>query len=307
MTLTLPRPVVSRPRIVAERDGGVFPALYLNAPTTDTTYSGLAFLSTNRALVISNGGKASGGEPPYSDAHLGLAFVDCEFDGDGAPGVKWGARLYDVVRGRFERCHFHDIELEHGAYLNTAGGVYVRACRFNRIGAQALQCVWRAPGFYPPDQVETAHPELADPSAAIHVEDVIATNCGKLSGIGRAGFALSFFGGPERIELVDILLRSEQPDFQAHGGTFNSFGCIMVEHRSRAVFENIALDYRRPDRALVQLSHVQDVRISALQSVHPGVLRLNNCARIELSGIEGPVQLQVDGKVEQLKGGGFKR
>lgn len=114
-------------------------------------------------------------------------FDHCEFTVEQDPfPAKWGALVYGLIEPVFENCYFHNVIKEHGIYPHMqAGGLY-NNCRFENIGAQAIQIVERAYEIWDPKG-------LLIPGN-IRVENSAFVNCGLLSGIGRASFALSFFG-----------------------------------------------------------------------------------------------------------------
>jgi hypothetical protein len=196
--------------------------------------------------------------------------------------------------------------LEHAIYANVAAGLVVSGCRFERIGAQAVQTVWRAK--------ETTHPELVDDDSLIIVEDSIAIGCGRIEGIGRAAFAFSFFDGPGEVIVRRCALRSHQPPFGHKAGNvgpqwFESFGAIMAQGHRRVELRELSIAYVNPDRPIIQLQNCPQVVLESIHVEYPALVRIKGCPSIVVAGCSGPVTLEVD-SVKLPAGtwsGGFSR
>jgi len=63
--------------------------------------------------------------------------------GDGAVGLKWGSREYNVPYRRFIDCDYTEIPKEHGLYVSNSGDTHLERCTFLRIGSQGAQWAHR--------------------------------------------------------------------------------------------------------------------------------------------------------------------
>jgi hypothetical protein len=281
------RPDLSLPTVEHTLSKGESAALELKQSSAGALYSRTLFAGAGRQVVIGYKGAKQ----------VGLRFSECQFraqaGADKLNNVFWLARLYELVACSFTSCDFRpesDAEMrEHAIYGNVAAGLLVSGCRFERIGAQAVQTVWDG------RESETAFPELRNDSSEIIVEDSIAIGCGREHGAGRAGFAFSFFPGPGEVLVQRCALRSHQRNFVAHGGTWNSYGAIMVSGHRLARIVDVDVDYRNPDRPAIQVENCPEIILRNVHIDEYAVVRIKGCARVVVENCTGWGILEVDG------------
>ena len=118
-----------------------------------------------------------------------------EHTADGKGESKWGAIPYGMVRPTFIDCVFRDVTKEHGLYAHMLVGAKFIRCKFINIGAQGIQAAERSAhhGGYETWDIERQSLPQRMPGE-IELIDCEVVNCGKPSGVGRASFALTFFG-----------------------------------------------------------------------------------------------------------------
>ncbi len=221
-------------------------------------------------------------------------FKDCIIEGapdrDGVIKTRWGVRAYDVIDWKFLHCEFRNIPDEHGCYLSAPGSVLWSRCRFENIGSQAIQVVYR---WQPPNLHETTNPALRDIGGLQHVQECLVLEVGKPSG-GRPSYALSFFEGPRcdvKIERCFIQTLGSQ-HLSDQGLPCASFGAIMVHDRPRVeLFDNF-VNYRKPDRDVIQIWNVEEVVIEGCE-VTEGLIELRNCGKVRVRGNRGGARLRV--------------
>ena len=172
--------------------------------------------------------------------HTGITFEDCTFTalrpGGGYFDARWGVRGDGACADwTFKGCRFVGIHSEHGAYLNTAGDVTFEECVFEDIAAQAVQCVWKGRSSVPPDVAGESFPGV------ISMRRCAVIDCGQYRGRGRAGFALSFFGGDQDVRLSGVLVRNDHTD-EAEG--WQPSGALNVDGRPSFVADRLRISYQ---------------------------------------------------------------
>lgn len=285
--MTRTRPRLAPPQIVHTVAKGETAALMLKQPSDGQIYERTLFTGSGREVVVGFKG----------EVQRDLTFSECRFEAqvgpDGLANTFWLARLYELVRASFIRCEFQPATqdarvLEHAIYGNVPAGLTVSGCRFERISSNAVQTVWNG------REGETMHPELADDLTYIVVEDSIAIGCGRADG-PRAAFAFSFFPGPGGVIVCRCALRSHQRAFNAHGGTWNSFGAIMAEGHREVGIHDVDVDYLNPDRPVIQLVNDGEVWIRNVHVEHAGLVRIKGCSRVHVEDCTGKATLEIDG------------
>lgn len=226
--------------------------------------------------------------------HRDFTFRECILEGaptaDGRLTTRWGVRAYDVIDWRFEHCEWRNIPDEHGCYLSAPGSVLWSQCKFEGIGSQAIQVVFRTD---PAHVHETSNPALREIGGLQHVVECLFLECGKPSG-GRPAYALSFFEGPKcdvRIERCYVQTR-ESHHLDHLGMPSSSYGAIMVHDRPRVEILDTYVDFRRPDRAVIQIWNVEEVVIQGCE-VPEGEIELRNCGRVLLRGNKGGARVVI--------------
>jgi hypothetical protein len=224
----------------------------------------------------------------------GFTFQECILEGapaaDGRLTTRWGVRAYDVIDWRFEHCEWRNIPDEHGCYLSAPGSVLWSQCKFEGIGSQAIQVVYRTD---PAHVHETSNPALREVGGLQQVVECLFLECGKPSG-GRPAYALSFFEGPRcdvRIERCYIQTR-ESHHLDHLGMPSSSYGAIMVHDRPRVEILDTFVDYRRPDRAVIQIWNVEEVVIQGCE-IPEGEIEIRNCGRVLLRGNKGGARVVI--------------
>jgi hypothetical protein len=254
-------------------------------PEVTSQASGSRLFQGQHHLAPAPGGSVMG---TLYHLHRDYTFRDCIFEGapgpDGRVTTRWGIRAYDVVDWSFLHCEWRNIPDEHGCYLSAPGSVLWRQCRFEGMGSQAIQVVYR---WEPPAAHETSDPRLRELGGLQHVDQCIFLECGKPTG-GRPAYALSFFGGPRcdvRIERSYIqTLESQHLDYL--GQPSSSYGAIMVHDRPRVEILDTYVHYRRPDRPVIQIWNVEEVVIQGCEVVE-GTIEIRNCGKVRLIGNTG--------------------
>jgi hypothetical protein len=236
-------------------------------------------------LAVSSGGAVLS---TFYREHRGFTFQECILEGapaaDGRLTTRWGVRAYDVIDWRFLHCEWRNIPDEHGCYLSAPGSVLWSKCKFEGIGSQAIQVVFRTD---PAHAHETSNPALGEIGGLQHVVECLFLECGKPSG-GRPAYALSFFEGPRcdvRIERCFVQTR-ESHHLDHLGLPSSSYGAIMIHDRPRAEILDTFVDYRKPDRAVIQIWNVEEVVIQGCE-VTEGEIELRNCGRVLLKDNKG--------------------
>jgi hypothetical protein len=224
----------------------------------------------------------------------GFTFQDCILEGapaaDGRLTTRWGVRAYDVIDWRFQHCEWRNIPDEHGCYLSAPGSVLWSQCKFEGIGSQAIQVVYRTD---PAHAHETSNPALGEIGGLQQVVECLFLECGKPSG-GRPAYALSFFEGPRcdvRIERSFVQTRGSH-HLDHLGMPSSSYGAIMVHDRPRVEILDTLVDYHRPDRAVIQIWNVEEVVIQGCE-VTEGEIEVRNCGRVLLKGNKGGARVTV--------------
>ena len=221
----------------------------------------------------------------------------CWLDGSGSTSVRWGIIAHGAKDWTFRRCLFRDIPDEHGLYLKSCWDLSFERCRFENIGSQAIQVVWR--------DHEAATPGICvDPygngrPAVQRVTECVFLEVGQPTG-GRPSYALSFFERepPTTPVFSDVLvercwLESQRYANQAmDGGPYYSYGAIMVHGRNRVVLDSNVVRYRRPNRAIVQIWNCAEVVLRG-GDYSEGLIDIRNCPKVTLAGLTGNAQVQV--------------
>lgn len=221
-------------------------------------------------------------------------FKDCIIesapDRDGQVKTRWGVRAYDVIDWKFVHCEFRSLPDEHGCYLSAPGSVLWSRCRFENIGSQAIQVVYR---WQPPDAHETTNTALRDLGGLQRVEECLFLEIGKPTG-GRPSYALSFFEGPRcEVEIEGCFIQTlGSQHLSDQGMPCASYGAIMVHDRPRVELRDTFVNYRKPDRDVIQIWNVGEVVIEGCE-VTEGVIELRNCGKVRVRGNRGGAQLRV--------------
>jgi hypothetical protein len=237
----------------------------------------------------------------FTEPHRNFTFQDCVFEGapgaDGVVRTRWGIRAYDVIDWRFLRCEWRNLPDEHGCYLSAPGSVSWQKCRFEGIGSQAIQVVFRTEGA---GASETSNPGLGKLGGLQHVAECLFLECGKPSG-GRPSYALSFFEGPSAdVRIEGCYLRTlSSPHLDPQGVPSSSYGAIMVHGRPRVELLDTFVHYARPDRDVIQIWNAEEVLIQDCEIVE-GTIELRNCKRVRVTGCTGGARLIVGSGVDYV-------
>lgn len=237
----------------------------------------------------------------FTEPHRNFIFQDCVFEGapgaDGVVRTRWGIRAYDVMDWRFTRCEWRNLPDEHGCYLSAPGNVTWQKCRFEGIGSQAIQVVFRTDGA---GAGETSNPSLRNMGGLHHVAESLFLECGKPSG-GRPSYAISFFEGPRAdVRIEGCYLRTlSSPHLDAEGVPSQSYGAIMVHNRPRVELLDTYVHYARPDRDVIQIWNADEVLIQDCEIVE-GMIELRNCKRVRVTGCRGGAKLVVGNGVDYV-------
>ena len=237
----------------------------------------------------------------FTEPHRDFTFQDCIFEGargaDGQVRARWGIRAYDVIDWRFLRCEWRNIPDEHGCYLSAPGSVLWQKCRFEGIGSQAIQVVYRWQGQ---GAGETSNPGLRSMGGLQHVSECLFLECGKPSG-GRPGFALSFFEGPRAsVRIEGCYLRTlNSPHLNGEGLPASSYGAIMVHDRPRVELLDTYVHFARPDRDVIQIWNADEVLIQDCEIIE-GTIELRNCKRVRVTGNTGGARLIVGSGIDYV-------
>lgn len=237
----------------------------------------------------------------FTEPHRDFTFQDCAFEGapgaDGVVRTRWGIRAYDVMDWRFLRCEWRNLPDEHGCYLSAPGSVSWQKCRFEGIGSQAIQVVFRTEGA---GAGETSNPGLRTLGGLQHVAESLFLECGKPSG-GRPSYAISFFEGPRAdVRIEGCYLRTlASPHLDPQGVPCSSYGAIMVHGRPRVEILDTYVRYARPDRDVIQIWNADEVLIQDCEIVE-GTIELRNCKRVRVTGCTGGARLLVGTGVDYV-------
>lgn len=237
----------------------------------------------------------------FTEPHRNFIFQDCVFEGapgaDGVVRTRWGIRAYDVIDWRFLRCEWRNLPDEHGCYLSAPGSVLWQKCRFEGIGSQAIQVVYRTEGA---GAGETSNPGLRSIGGLHHVAESLFLECGKPSG-GRPSYALSFFEGPRaNVRIEGCYLRTlASQHLDPQGVPSSSYGAIMVHNRPRVELLDTFVHFARPDRDVIQIWNADEVLIQDCEIVE-GTIELRNCRRVRVTGCTGGAKLIVGNGVDYV-------
>lgn len=229
----------------------------------------------------------------FIEPHRDFTFQDCIFEGapgpDGVVRTRWGIRAYDVMDWTFTHCEWRNLPDEHGCYLTAPGNVTWQRCRFENIGSQAIQVVFRHEGA----NKDTSNPGLRTMRGLQHVAQCLILECGKPSG-GRPSYALSFFEGPRaNVRIEGCYLRTHNsPHLDHQGVPSQSYGAIMVHDRPRVEILDTYVHYLRPDRDVIQIWNADEVLIQDCEILE-GTIELRNCKRVRVVGCKGAAKLVV--------------
>lgn len=216
--------------------------------------------------------------------------------------IRWGGIAHGAADWTFRECLFKDIHDEHGLYLKSCWDLTFERCRFENIGSQGIQVVWR--------DHEAKQPELCtDPNgdgkpSQIRISECVFHEVGQESG-GRPSYAISLF---ERqpfttnifsdVTIERCWLQSERFANNAMaGGPWYSFGAIMVHGRSTVVLDSNVVRYKKPNRAIVQIWNCGEVIVRGGEYTE-GLIDIRNCEKVTIEGVSGGAQVQVgEGKM----------
>lgn len=277
------RPVQTRSRQFSKF--GVNPVDLPPGGTTGRTFRGVHF------SAVSKGGAVMA---TFPRAHRRFGFRDCVFEGvagdDGKIRTRWGIRAYDVIDWEFEHCEWRQIPGEHGCYLSAPGSVTWRNCRFQNIGSQAIQVVYRTGGK---SAHETSDPRLVNLGGLQLVQECVISEVGQPTG-GRPSYALSFFQGPKtKVRIESCFIQTlNSPHLDHEGMPARSYGAIMVHERPRVEIVNNYVNYAQPDRDVIQIWNCDEVIIEGCEIVS-GRIELRNCKRVRVAGNTGGATLLV--------------
>lgn len=176
---------------------------------------------------------------------------------DAKPYRRWCFKAFGPADWLWDRCEINDVGDEHGLYKSGPWACTMNRVRFSEIGSQGVQDTIRDHEMQTPNQ---ANDPNGDGSLSFwKLTDCAFLEVGKPTG-GRPSYAASFF---ERqgastyvhtgVEITGCYFQSTKYENFASGGVpWGSYGAIMAHGRPEVRIANTRVDYRNPNRAVVQ-------------------------------------------------------
>lgn len=228
------------------------------------------------------------------------------FDGDypRSNSIRWGGIAHGAADWTFEGCLFKDIGDEHGTYCKSCWTLKYIRCRFEEIGSQGIQVVWR--DWEAEDPNACLNPNGDGTPSLILVQECVMLEVGQPTG-GRPSYDLSIFErqpfstGINRTVHVDRswFEASKYENYEVSGGPYNSYGAIMVHGQGDVILDETVVRFLNPNRAIVQIWNCNSVTIRGGYYME-GLLDLRNIGTpgdgipdVILQDVEGGANIQV--------------
>jgi len=190
-----------------------------------------------------------------------------------------------------------DVKDEHGCYFNSCWNLVWQGVRFENIGSQGIQVVWR--------DTEARNADVClDPygdgkGAVQRVTGCVFLEVGQPTG-GRPSYAASFFERqPAAGRLpVDVVIEkswfeaSKHTNREAPGGPYQSYGAIMVHGRRRVVIDANVVRYLKPNRAVIQVWDCDELVFTNCE-VHEGLVDVRNVDKVQIRGNRGGASVRI--------------
>ena len=215
----------------------------------------------------------------------------------GGPKTRWGFRCFGPKDWILSHTKIFDIKDEHGCYFNSCWNITWQGVRFENIGSQGIQVVWR--------DAEAQHPDVCvDPyddgkGSAQKVTGCVFLEVGQPTG-GRPSYAASFFErqpSTARVPIDVIIERSwfessKHANREAAGGPWYSYGAIMVHGRRRVVIDSNVVRYSKPNRAVIQVWDCDELVLTGCD-VLEGLVDIRNVGKVRIHDNKGGALVQI--------------
>jgi hypothetical protein len=224
-----------------------------------------------------------------------LRLRDCWVQG--GPRTRWGFRCYGPKDWTLSNTKIFDIKDEHGCYFNSCWNITWQGVRFENIGSQGIQVVWRDAEARNPDICRDPY---GDGTGAVQkVTGCVFLEVGQPTG-SRPSYAASFFERqPSTTRIpVDVVIErswfeaSKHANHQAAGGPWHSFGAIMIHGRRRAVIDSNIVRYSKPNRAVIQVWDCDELVLTNSE-VLEGLVDIRNVDVIRIHANTGDASVQI--------------
>lgn len=181
--------------------------------------------------------------------------------------AKTGFHLFNEVNSYYRNVTVEGIDKEHGGYPHCPRGVHMlKYVKLLDCGAQGWQIVYREPESDTPGGHLKTHPDNQS-DACDELTGVDVMQCGLPRGVGRASFALSFFGyqngpGSAPLERWDRDVSLQDVVIQHISTGYKLKGALLVVGRPELLVLGGRTTYRGlSDRSLWQIRGVSRVHV----------------------------------------------